>query len=430
MGAKVLHSTLGGILAAIVTAPPVFAQDPLSDLAREVAALRAEVRDLRARLEAPPAAPPTTLDILQTQVAELAQTSVESESKLPVRLFGTLHSDVFANSGNANWLENPNIVGAVPADGHNGTMSATLRQTRIGFAANGPAIGAAHTSAVVAFDFFGGIPGFQTGQVMGLPRLLVGYARIEGAHTALEAGQDHAILAPRDPTSLAAYSFPLLFRSGNLYLRAPQVRIEQKWASGLNATAGIVAPIGGDLVGDGYLFVPPALGGERSQRPGVQARIAFARGDTAAPNRVDAGLSGHLGWERRADGLTRSWAAAVDLAARRQYVGIAGEAFAGDNIDAFGGGLGLDARAAGGWGEVQLFPSDRVTLTAGGGIDEIRGARQVTLPRGRNRSAYGSVIFSLTPEVQTSFEYRHLSTLAGGSNRPNHHFDWVLIHRW
>ena len=57
-------------------------------------------------------------------------------------------------------------------------------------------------------DFFGGIPGFQTGQVMGLPRLLVAFARLEGERTAVEIGQDHMILAPRDPSSLAAFAFP------------------------------------------------------------------------------------------------------------------------------------------------------------------------------------------------------------------------------
>jgi hypothetical protein len=104
-------------------------------------------------------------------------------------------------------------------------MSASVRQTRIGFAADGPTIGSARTNAVVAMDFFGGIPGFQTGQVMGLPRLLVAFARIEGARSAVEVGQDQVILAPRDPTSLAALAFPLLFRSGNLYLRgAPDAR--------------------------------------------------------------------------------------------------------------------------------------------------------------------------------------------------------------
>ena len=40
-----------------------------------------------------------------------------------------------------------------------------------------------------------------------------------------------------------------------------------------------MAPIGGDVPGEDYRFVPPALGGERSQRPGVQARVAASAGD-------------------------------------------------------------------------------------------------------------------------------------------------------
>ena len=232
-------------------------------------------------------------------------------------------------------------------------------------------------------DFFGGIPGFQTGQVMGLPRLLVAFARIEGARTALEVGQDHVILAPRDPTSLAAFAFPLLFRSGNLYLRAPQARVERALTSRLRATAGIVAPIGGDLAGETYLFVPPALGGERSRRPGVQARVAYTTGEASAPRLVDIGVSGHAGWERRGNDLANSWAAAVDFAARRDVVGVAGELFAADNADAFGGATGLDAPSAGGWSELQLFPSDRVSFTAGLGLDSVRGSRRFTLPRRR-----------------------------------------------
>jgi hypothetical protein len=191
-------------------------------------------------------------------------------------------------------------VGAPPADGQTGTMSASLRQTRIGFLSDGPALGSFRTNAVVAMDFFGGIPGFQTGQVMGLPRLLVAFARIENDRTAVEIGQDHMILAPRDPSSLAAFSFPLLFRAGNLYLRVPQVRVEQKLASRLRATAGIVAPVAGDLTGEAYAFVPPALSGERSRRPGVQARVAVCAGDADSTRLVDIGVSGHTGWERRA----------------------------------------------------------------------------------------------------------------------------------
>jgi len=434
---------LGRALAALLAigsctaaAPAALAQEQAGDIARELAALRAEVRELRAKVDALTAAGaaeapvPPALEILQTQVAELAQTKVESTTRFPVKLFGTVHAGVFANSANANWLDNPNIIAATPADRHAGTMSASLRQTRLGFAAEGPAIGAARTNAVAAFDFFGGIPGFQTGQVMGLPRLLVAFARIEGARTAIEVGQDHMILAPRDPTSLAAYAFPLLFRSGNLYLRVPQVRVERSLTSRLRATAGIVAPIGGDLVGDAYLFVPPALGGERSRRPGVQARVAYTAGDASAPRLIDIGLSGHTGWERRGNDLAKSWAAAVDFAARRDVIGVAGELFAAENADAFGGATGLDARSAGGWGELQLFPVGRVSLTAGYGVDRLRAGQPLTLARRQNRTAYSSVIFSLSPEVQASFEYRWLETLAGNSERPNHHFDWVLVHRF
>ena len=423
-------------LACLAFPRQALAQDQAADLARELAALRAEVQQLRARLDAltgPPAAEapaPASLEILQSQVAELAQTKVESTTRFPVRLFGTVHAGVFANTATANWLDNPNIVAPDPADGHLGTMSASMRQTRVGIAADGPAIGSARTNAVVAMDFFGGIPGFQTGQVMGLPRLLVAFARIEGAKTALQVGQDHVMLAPRDPTSLAAYSFPLLFRSGNLYLRAPQVRVERTFASRLRAMAGIVAPIGGDLVGDAYLFVPPALGGERSRRPGVQARFAYTAGEATDPRLVDIGISGHTGWERRGNTLVNGWATALDFAARRDAVGVAGEIFVADNADAFGGATGLDARSAGGWGELQLFPTSRVSFTAGGGIDQVRGGRRLTLARGENRSAYGNVIFSLTPEVQASFEYRWLRTLAGTAERPNHHFDWVLVHKF
>ncbi len=281
--------------------------------------------------------------MLQTQLAGLAQVKVESETQMPVRLFGTIHAHAFANTGEANWMDVPNIVPPRPADGHTGTFSLALRQTRIGFAADGPRIGSARASGVLAFDFFGGIPGFQTGQVMGLPRLLVGFARIETARVAVQAGQDHVILAPRDPSSLAAFAFPLLFRSGNLYLRAPQARVEATLAPHVRLTTGVLAPIGGDVPGEDY----PALGGERSRRPAIQAHLGYSRGTVGDPRVVAAGISGHYARERRGEVLDESWAGALDFAVRHDRIGIAGELFTGRNIDQFGGGLGLTPRAAG-----------------------------------------------------------------------------------
>jgi hypothetical protein len=430
--------TVGAALAAaFILATPAAAQTPEADLRRELALLRAQLEQLRAEVDALKAAvppeptrpPDPAVELLQTQVAELAQTKVGSESRFPVRLFGTIHIGAFGNSGNPNWLDLPNLATPPPARTPGGSFTASLRQTRLGVAIDGPSIGGARTSGVVAWDFFGGIPGFQTGQVMALPRLLVAFARVEGSRASLEVGQDHVILAPRDPSSLAGFAFPLLFRSGNLYLRAPQARVEFTPAPLFRASAGIVAPIGGDLTGEDYRFVPPALGGEHSRRPAVQARLELGSGDADAVRRAAAGVSGHYGWERREGALAESWAAALDFAARAGWIGAAGEAFTGANLDAFGGALGLDARAAGGWAELQLFPSNTLALTAGAGLDDLRDRRRALLPRSRNRSAYANVIVSVTPELRSSLEYRWLETRAAGPRtHGNHHFDWVLAY--
>src|SRR5262245_26250522 len=104
----------GGLFAAL----PSFAQEQPTDIARELAALRAEVRQLRAEVDelksAAAAAAPSSVEMVQTQVAELAQVKVESESRMPVKVFGTVHAGVFANSANPNWLDNPNLVNAAP----------------------------------------------------------------------------------------------------------------------------------------------------------------------------------------------------------------------------------------------------------------------------------------------------------------------------
>lgn len=423
-------------------ADPVAAQQLTNeDVIKQLAELRAEVRQLRAELDAlrspaitrDPGTTQASLELLQTQVAELSQVKVESTTRMPVKLFGTIHTNLFANTGNPNWLDNPNIVNPVPADGHSGSFSGSLRQTRLGLTVDGPTLGSARTSGALAFDFFGGIPGFATGQVMGLPRLLVAFARVETDRTAVEIGQDHMMLAPLDPTSLASLSFPALFRSGNLYLRTPQVRVERAIGGFVRVMGGIVAPIAGDVPGEEYRFVPPALNGERSRRPAVQARLALATAEVDAPRHVNVGLSTHIGWEHKGGSSAESTATAIDFTLRRDFIGAAGEVFDGRNIDAFGGAVGLDAaQTRGGWAELQVYPSNFLTLVAGGGVDELRGSPPSTLPRRRNRSAYGHAIFSLTPEVQASFEYRWLATLPGGSatERRNHHFDWTLAYKF
>jgi hypothetical protein len=301
---------LRAVLITMLTVPMLSAAAEPSSAqpANDLEALRAELRQLRAEVEtlkklvgaapAPEREPDPALAMLQEQVAEQAQTKVESKSRMPVTLSGSIVSNTAYNSGEANWLENPNIVAA--RTGPTGSFGSTLRQSQLALSISGPAVGGWQTSGFVQVDFLAGAPGFATGTVMGLPRLLYALARLERERTSLVVGQDNMVLAPRDPTSLSTPGFPLLFRSGNLYLRTPQIRVEQRLAGGLDLRAGIITPQAGDF-GSTYVFAPAPGAGERSRAPAVQARIGHQRAaDDGA--RWDVGIAGHYGQERRATG--------------------------------------------------------------------------------------------------------------------------------
>lgn len=368
------------------------------------------------------------LEMLKAQGEEQAQSPVESSTRLPLRLSGTVLANTFLNSGEANWLENPNLVAAAPPGGATaGSMSATVRQSRVGFEIGTMPVGSWTASGAMMVDFFGGVPNFQNGTVMGLPRLLYAFGRLETDRTAIHVGQDHVLLAPRDPTSLAALSFPLFFRSGNLHLRAPQARVERSVGAALTLAGGIVAPIAGDF-SDFYEFAPAAGAGERSKRPALQGRAEFGRGNLDDESGFSIGGGGQYGWRRVVQTLDPSWAVAVDANVRVGRFGLGGEVFRAENGEALGAALSQAGSAFGGWIEARVALSARLDVNAGVGVDRPEEAALGRLVRQENRGAFGNLIFRLTPEVATSLEYCWLETRAGliPVNRVNHHVNAVF----
>jgi len=427
-------------------------RDELRQLHEEVVALRAEVAALRGTTDhgmAPtvqpalyrpfpdaPAAPdapalrtsgqqqptPEAFEVLKAQVEEQAQSKVESLSKMPVRLYGTILSNTVFNSDEANWLENPNLVSAPPpGTSTDGSMTSTLRQSRIGLDVGVIPVGSLKASGTLVMDFFGGVPNFNNGTVMGLPRLIIAYGRLEGETLGLQVGQDAAMLAPRDPTSLAARSFPLFFRSGNLYLRVPQARVEYRPNSAWTFKTGIVSPIAGDFA-SAYEFAPTAGAGERSKRPAVEGHAGYGRGDADSPSEFAIGASGHYGWRRATGALDETWAGAIDGNVRFGRLGAAGEWFVAENGEMFGAAVNQAGRAQGGWIEGRVDISRSASLNGGFGVDRPEDA-QGRLVRAENRSAFANTIWKLTPELAVSVEYRWLETRLGlvPINRRNHH---------
>jgi hypothetical protein len=420
---------------AQTVSPPSSLEQDVADLRQEVARLRDELVLLKQSLASPASAPAALqagVEVVQAQIAEQAQVKVESQSRLPVKIFGTIHSSTFLNRGAANWLENPNLVAAGTGDDRDRSFSSTLRQSRIGFLVDGATVGAWRVNGVLALDFFGGAPGFQTGQVMGLPRLLYGFARFESGNTAIEVGQDQMIVAPRDPSSLASPTFPALYRAGNLYLRVPQARVERRVATGrssaLTLAAGIVAPIAGDFAAS-YTFVPPALSGEQSGSPAAQARVAWSAGDDTSTTRAEIGIGGHYGRRRDEGGTRTSWATVFDLDLRFGRVGVGSEFYTGDQIAAFGGAIGQQARSHGGYVEGRLALSSRLAAGGGFGLDRIADWSRALVPLGENEGRFGNLTYHFTPEVAAAFEYRWLiTTPVRGEPRRNHHTNWTLAY--
>jgi hypothetical protein len=450
---------------AIIAAPAARAQttnDELRELRaemqrlrQEVAALRKELRESRLPPAAvvpavysapnPPAAAAATqeastaaqMELLRAQVQEQAQTKVESNSRWPVKIFGAIVSNTFFNAGRhgeADWIDGPTIV-AVPAAGlPHGSFSSSMRQTRLGASVEGPTINGMRSSAVVAVDFFGTIPQFDNGPVMGQPRLLYAYARLQGERTVLQIGQDQMIFAPNNPTSLAAMSFPDLYRSGNLYVRYPQVRVERTRNFGSNKTwtftGGIIAPLGGAPLAPGT-FVYADLPGERSMHPAFQGRTAW-RG-SSGNHSFELGASGHIGRVRFPAGAQQSWGFATDFDARAGRFGVGGEMFVGENLAALGGALGQFARSAGGFIEGRWKATDRLNLNAGYGTDRLfdLGSAFGTIRYASNASVFGNFIYRFTPEFETSLEYRWLNTdPLTGSTRQNNHVNLVFVYRF
>jgi hypothetical protein len=409
-------------------------------LKAEVLALRTELNSLKEELHrnAPPTARSNQVDtsngtgqdseladtvsLIQSQVAEHAQTKVESASKMPVKIYGTILSNTFFNTRDTDWADVPVLVNS-PSVFNSGWFSSSLRQSRIGLEVNGPTIGSFKSTAVFAMDFMGGMTDFQATPLFGLPGIVYAYARFENAKTAFEAGQDEMILAPRNPTSLVAFSYPELYRTGNLYLRAPQVRIERRLAGShqgqLRATLGMVAPIGT------YPILDFAGGSATNgwKRPAVQARIAW---QSAPPRSAEQpgwgiGISGHYGRVAlpQVDASQKivnsfasdSWAGAIDVDVHSRHLGFDAEGYVGKNLQSLGGGIGQPGKTAGGYFEGRVMATRRLQFNAGLGDDHLTKPDRISVLLNRNTALFGNTVFQFTPEIHVSLEYRHMITV-------------------
>jgi hypothetical protein len=390
-------------------------------------------------------------ELTEARLAEQNQTKVESGSKYRVRLSGIILLNLFANRGNSDNLDFPQIAAPQGMDlGSPGSFGGSLRQSQLGLEVFGPQVAGARTSANIRMDFAGGFPYQSNGVAAGLARLRTGVVRLDWRNTSVIAGQDALFFAPLSPTSLTSLAVPALAYSGNLYAWTPQVRVEHHITLAEDTTLSLHTGLLDNLTGiapeaDEYGREPSW--GEQSGHPAFATRIALAQGIFG--QNVTVGIGGFYGrenWGR--DRNLPNWAGTLDFSVPMgRFFGLTGMIYRGRSLSSLGGGIGqsvlwsgeIDDPATvfygldvvGGWAQLKFTPRMNLEFNTGYGQDNPFAADlRAHGPEGsyfgpllsRNQSPFANFIYRLRSDVLFSVEYRYLKTteLDAGSSRLNH----------
>ncbi len=394
----------------------------------------ASVQDIRDRLA-----------VAESEITTHDQAKVESESKYPIKVTGMLLLNGFVNTSAVDLAATPTM-----ALQGSGSAGASVRQTILGFDAQGPHLFGAHSFADLHVDFYGN-PSSTTSATTysgynsntAFLRLRTVHAGLYWEHTQVYFSLDRPIISPEEPTSLTAVAEPALAWSGNLWTWNPQVGVTANLGAtgshGVQLQAALIdagdAPLTPLLSPSATFVVTPPSSAERSSSPGVEARIAVL-GSDGREGHNHFGLGGYVAPHQSSLGRSYdSWAATADtrllLFARLQ---LTGGFYRGLALGGLGGGGykdfaytannsgGYYFRAlddVGGWAQLKEKVSERLEFNGAIGEDNVFAGQlrryfavgnSMAQNLARNRTFTGNVIYSPSAYLLFSLEYRRLES--------------------
>jgi hypothetical protein len=332
---------------------------------------------------------------------------------------GLILMNAFHTTDNVNNSDVPQFaVPAGPTLPEGSASSATVRQSRVTAFALVPEFGGGVLEGELDVDFFGGQQPSSGGRTFPLLRVRRAMAELTWKNVALLVGQESPPIAAVSPSSIASVGFPDFAGSGNLWLWIPQVRLSADLPSSgalrVGAEVAALAPTSGEPQG-AFLTQPDIA--ERSGRPFLQGRVRGRWGQGEQLGEVSAG--GHYGWILDAAGRrVPSKALAVSVwTPLGTKVDFRAEAFTGQALAGLGGGGigqnmvrdGVPVRAAGGWAQLNLRPTEGWEIGGGGGFDDPEDEDLAEASRLRNVALEAHVTWRRLPAV-VGIEVRHLRT--------------------
>ena len=370
------------------------------------------------------------LDIVENRQKELEQTKVEASQRFPVKLTGTLLFNAFLNGKYSDDQQYPTV--ALPTSGTSST-GASFRQTVLGLEFNGPTWEGAKIGGTAYMDFFAG----TTSSLGHMVRLRIATMDFAWKNTTITFGQDKPIIAPREPNSLAQVGVSPLTGAGNLWLWQPQARVEQRFS--FSESAGLKAQVGIFQTAESSTTVPAQyLSTQAKSRPGYEGRFAFWK-DFGSGRRIEIAPGFHYSTSHVAGTAVPSDIYSVDwLIAPFSKLQFSGMFFAGRNVAGLGslrqgysffGDEVVPIHAEGGWAQMSVPLTSRITLNVYSGEEADRASDLLAGAISRNLVTAGNIFYRFAPNVLGSFEVsRTQTTYVLIGNRWNNHYDLALAY--
>ena len=414
------------------------------DLMEEIRALRlqlaagqptpaSESAPQTADAPSPPRPVAERLDVAEQRIADLDQSKVSSDHRLPVTLTGMLLFNTFLNGKGAGGADNPTVL---PPTGGQASLSqasggGTFRQSVIGLKVNGPdLVGGGKLTGAVYMDFFGGGTGLNQ-----TVRLRVATLDATWKNTTLGLAFDKPIIAPREPDSLAQVGVSPLTAAGNLWLWQPQVRVEQRIS--LTEQAGLRAQFGVYQTSESGTGLATEFPDLARARPGYQGRFEFWA--KSGSRRIEIAPSFHLSSTRVLGQSVPSRIFSIDWLIRpAARIDFTGTFFAGENTGVIGGlrqgvnvinGHAHAVGAVGGWGQFTFRATSRASFNIYAGQEDDRNRDLNRGAIGKNQGYGANIMYRLGSNILTSFEASQIrTTYLGSGTRINPHYDLAFAY--
>jgi hypothetical protein len=390
--------------------------------------------------------------------------------------YGFILLNAFMNSRALNAGDDPNFA-QNPGPTNDRQILLSSRYNRFGVRIGGMEALGAKVGATMEIDWGAGFPleqGANLNQTNQAPnfefyrpylRMRLGFATMtwgdENAKVTLLMGHDYGLVNPLFAVSLGYIGTPLFQSAGNLYTRAPQVKVTGDFGKdvGLTVQAAVLDPLDQNLQAPLTAQSNPLISsGDRSRTPQIEGRVA-ARGKSGDMG-AEVGVSGSWHKERyllgtlalpTATATTPAFApngsyvdldsaiGGVDAVFKFPFVEVRGEGFLGHNADMYFGHLGQggvnitggaagtaltnvrNKRTKGFWAQAIVSPIPMLQLTGGYGV-EVPFAEDVPNTAGqrtRNSNAAAGIIVAASKNLKFSAEgvWTFTATRPGGTGQ-------------